>query len=123
MYRNVTYYSRLIFFGVASLTQIATLFGALADINLMVWWYGSMIMGLVSIVRAAQVAWARDELRDQTEFFDGVEKDGVKYMATSATLTYILWNAYESWMAAQWALLDEETQNEWENDMLFSILF
>ena len=29
----------------------------------------------------------------------------------------------EAVQANQWALLDEETQNEWENDMLFSILF
>ena len=49
MYRNIKMYSELAFFGVASLTQIATLFGALADINLMVWWYGGTVMGLVSL--------------------------------------------------------------------------
>ena len=124
-YRDVITYSELVFFGVASLTQIATLFGALADINLMVWWYGSMIMGLVSLVIEAAMWMAREQIVNDPNgsVYAIVEADMVKYTARGASLTLTLWMEYENWMAAQWALLDEETQNEWENDMLFSILF
>ena len=123
MYRNIKMYSELAFFGLASLTQIATLFGALADINLMVWWYGSMIMGLVSVVTTAIMWWARDDVYEEVGSFGIIESDATRFMAESASLTLTLWMEYDNWMAAQWALLDEETQNEWENDMLFSVLF
>ena len=122
MYRNIKYWSELGFFGVASLTQIATLFGSMADINLMVWWYGSMIMGLISMFTMALMWYARDEVRE-TSAFGVIEGDATSMMAESASLTLTLWMEHKNWMAAQWDLLDEETKMEWEEDMLLSVLF
>ena len=50
IYDKVANYSMLAFFGVAAVTQIATLFGALAEINLMVWMYGGMAYAASALV-------------------------------------------------------------------------
>lgn len=122
-YRSIMSWSELAFFGVASITQIATLFGAMADINLMVWWYGGMFMGLVNVGISAIMFWARDEVYEEATAYGVIESDATKMMAHSASLTLSLWMEYDNWMAAQWALLDDETKDAWENDMLVSVLF
>ena len=44
----------------ASITQIATLAGALAEQNIMVWAYGGMVLGLVGMVVEFIMWYARD---------------------------------------------------------------
>ena len=134
VYRQIVDYSGLAFWSVASLTQIATLFGAMAEINLMVWMYGSMVMGLLGLVVEAVMWLARDEASQSDSGFavttyNIVETDMVKYAAMSTAVTLNLAMEHENWMAAQWMLLDDETKDKWmgdddeEPESLFSLMF
>ena len=131
-YRMIVDYSELAFWGVASLTQIATLFGAMGEQNLMVWMYGSMIMGLVGLVVEAYMWYVRDQAKDDSASFAVVESDMVKYAAMHAAMSLNLMMEHKNWMAAQWMLLDDETKEKMmpsdkrDDDMpesLFSLMF
>ena len=67
--------------------------------------------------------WARDDVYEEAASFGVIESDATSMMAESASLTLTLWMEYDNWMAAQWDLLDDATKEEFENDMLFSVLF
>ena len=60
--RDIGGYAGLAFWSVASLTQILSIFGVAADINVMVWMYGGMVGGLVSLVAHFIAMWAYDQL-------------------------------------------------------------
>lgn len=60
--RDIGGYAGLAFWSVASLTQILSIFGVAADINMMVWMYGGAIGGVVGLVAHFIAMYAYDKL-------------------------------------------------------------
>jgi len=118
IYRMIYNYSELAFFGVASITQIATLFGAMASTNLMVWMYGSMFMALAGLMIEVLMWYARDGASTSSDAeadnaFAQVENDAVWFAAFSAVRSFNLYTERRNWMAAQWMLLSDEEKDMW----------
>ena len=60
LYNQIGAYAGLVLWGAASITQLASLAGVAADINLMVWWFGiGMVGSLVSLVVGALAFYAK----------------------------------------------------------------
>lgn len=55
------------FWTLAAITQLASQFGAMSDINLMVWGYGSMVLGLGAFAIEGLYWYGRDQTRDTAD--------------------------------------------------------
>ena len=126
---TIGFYGGLVLWGAAAVTQLATLGGALADINVMVWGYGlGMVGALVELVASLiheYGKWSAFSLkRDNTQtpqvrgaasdVFNSMEWEEIEYAAVGAMVGVELAAQYNNWMAAQWMALPEETRKEWE---------
>merc|ERR1719446_582615 len=128
-------YATLAIMGVATITQLLSMFGIAASVNMMVWMWGVMVGGgIVSMVVGAMWMWAyRAAMSDlssdsttnaaTTISADGtaaalmassIEMDMVKAMAHEASATLTAWEYMESWMKAQYHALTPEQQAEWD---------
>ena len=129
---DIGFYAALALWGVASLTQIASLAGVAADINIMVWFYGlGMVGALVSLVAGSlhfYAKWSAFGLsRDATQtagvvnaaggVYGSVSLEEVEHAAFGALVGMELAYNWPNWMAAQWAALPEEKRAEWEAQM------
>ena len=129
LYNQIEQYAGLAIFGVASITQILTLFGIAGDVNLLVWMYGVHMTGMVvhmvtAVLRflAYETAWtacAGDSTTnpDQCATFDAVEHEMLELTAMATSMEFTLYTNHKSWMKAQWLAMDEETQAEWKEKM------
>ena len=129
LYNQIEQYAGLAIFGVASITQILSLFGVAADVNVLVWWYGVHMTGMVvhlitAVLRflAYETAWtacAGDSTTnpDQCATFDAVEHEMLELTAMATSMEFTLYTNHKSWMKAQWLAMDEETQAEWKEKM------
>lgn len=128
MYHMVADYSGAAFWTVAAITQLATVFGALANYNLMVWAYGGMIYSLAGLAVEIMMWVARDQANESDDANAGgayiqVESDWTSFMAEHAAVALELYWEMENWGAAQWELLSDEEKEMWEESDMFSLTF
>jgi hypothetical protein len=121
-------YSAAGFWTLAAITQLATVFGALANYNIMVWAYGGMIYALVGLVIELLMWWARDAASQSTDAnaagaYDLVESDWTTFMAEHAAVSLELYFEMDNWWAAQKELLTDEEIEMWEDADYFSFTF
>ena len=129
LYNQIEQYAGLAIFGVASITQILSLFGVAADVNVLVWWYGvhmtSMVVHLITAVLrflAYETAWtacAGDSTTnpDQCATFDAVEQEMLELTAMSTSMEFGLWRTHKSWMMAQLMAMGPEKAAEFKEMM------
>ena len=142
-YEKIANYSMLAFFGVAAVTQIATLLGApLAGVNLMVWIYGGMAYALAALANEVFIMYVMDkafngddfEYNDRERYEEDyvttkqIRTDQVRYSGMNAIWAVALLSQSENWLAAQWMLLDDATKDAWmdgadQPESLFSLMF
>jgi hypothetical protein len=110
--------------GVAALTQLASMFGALVDLNLMVWWYG-VFTGIPMLHFTAycisMLAYDQGH-KDSTDSNSGTTQSvalaGIRSnLANGAFLFFTLLANYDSWFAAQWLGLSAESQQTMIEDL------
>ena len=138
-------YFTMVFMGIASITQLLSMLGIAAEINLMVWMYGGMVDMVVSLIWGLVAMYAVDA------YWSDSENTGSSTQATSSTALGMLeddmtnmvaletgaavglYIHHKGWMMGQWnALSDEAKEMIWEDaeekeddemDMMVSHLF
>ena len=120
-------YGALGLYGLATLTQLLSLFGVASETNVLVWQYGVGIAGMV--VKAAagillaiayEQAWtisqdgANANQATAATVLAEIEQGMIEKGALEASSTFTLYSQYENWMAAQWAGFSEETKAKYQ---------
>jgi len=124
----------LVIMGVAFLTQLLSMFGMFAHINMLVWGWGvmlgggilSMVSGIMTMLSYRQAMKAQADDSDtnsgstmQTLGTNGmalqeaIEKDMLKMMVHETAATLTAWEYGEMWMKAQFMALTPEEQEMW----------
>ena len=138
-------YFTMVFMGIASITQLLSMLGIAAEINLMVWMYGGMVDMVVSLIwglvamYAVDAYWSDSEnTGSSTQANSGtalgmLEEDMTNMVALETGAAVGLYIHHKAWMMGQWnALSDEAKDMIWEDaeekeddemDMMVSHLF
>jgi len=125
-------------YGTAFLTQLLSMFGIAAAINMMVWGYGVMLVGNIGtmIVTIMWMLSYRQALKLQTDdsttnaastvgagglrgaaLQSAIEMDMVKMMVKETGDKLTLWEHHEQWMKAQFYALTAAEQEAWMEEM------
>ena len=90
----------------------------MAETNLMVWGYGTMVLGLGSLVYEGLFWYARDQSRADADLATWSAANSMVTMhgAMMAGVTLELWAQRENWMMAQWMQLDDDMQGKMMGD-------
>ena len=119
--RDIGGYAGLAFWSVASITQILSIFGIAADINMMVWMYGGMVGGLVGLVAHFIAMYAYDQLWVVSEdaastagqiaaaetLMHEMELCAIRMGAGEVLMGLELYDQGMNWMAAQMMAMEE----------------
>ena len=137
-------YFAMVFMGIASITQLLSMLGIAAEINLMVWMYGGMVDMVVSLIwglaymYAVEAYWSDSDSTSATAATSGnakeyLKEDMMNMVALETGAGVGLYIHHKGWMMGQWnALSDEAKEMIWEEheekeddemDMMFSHLF
>lgn len=138
-------YFAMVFMGIASITQLLSMLGIAAEINLMVWMYGGMVDMVVSLIWGLVYMYAVDAYWTDSEdtasstaatsgnALEALESDMVNMVALETGAAVGLYIHHKGWMMGQWnALSDEAKEMIWEEheekdddemDMMVSHLF
>ena len=113
-------YGGLFFWGVASITQLLSVFGVMADVNLLVWGQIGPLMGIVSLISYGLRLFAYDTAYDlvvadstntnATTVRDSLETELVEVAAMQAATGLALLQEKDNWLEGQWQALSEETR-------------
>ena len=118
-------YFTIAFMGVASITQLLSMLGIAAEINVMVWMYGGLADMVVSLVSMLVGMYAYDAYWTVSEdssdsnqanaaiALAALEQDMLYSTATSTAAGVMLYTQTDAWMMAQFMALPEETQEKW----------
>ena len=115
-------YGRLSIGVVLTITQLLSMFGLFADVNVMVWgYYGWLAEPLLQGVMTAISLWAYDQAyqqcndsnNDGCEIMETIETDLIKHAIAELAIGGAIHENHENWMAAQFMALPEEKQKEW----------
>ena len=138
-------YFTMVFMGIASITQLLSMLGIAAEINLMVWMYGGMVDMVVSLIWGLVYMYAKDAYwvdsqdtasstqADSASALIDFENDMTTMVALETGAAVGLYIHHKGWMMGQWnALSDEAKEMIWEDaeekeddemDMMVSHLF
>ena len=138
-------YFTMVFMGIASITQLLSMLGIAAEINLMVWMYGGMVDMVVSLIWGLVAMYAVDAYWSDSEETTSstaatsatalgmLEDDMTNMVALETGAAVGLYIHHKGWMMGQWnALSDEAKEMIWEDaeekeddemDMMVSHLF
>jgi len=120
-------------------TQLLSMLGIAASVNMMIWGYGGMVMGLVGLLWGTMTffqhwfSWIMLSEEDMTDesletvlggdpdalaavvLIGQIEWEWVKMGAQTSAMALTMWAYGEAWMVAQWwALPEEERMEAWE---------
>lgn len=123
-------YAGLTLGSVAFITQVLSIFGIAAEINIMVWMYGVSLGGLIiGMITGALRLWAYEQAWSSAE--DGtngassiaynIRQEMVEVSAMSSSSTLALWTEAANWWAAQMMALPQDKEammNEQKDEML-----
>ena len=121
---TVINWGALVIMGVAALTQLMSMFGAMVDLNLMVWWYG--VFGGIPLLHLtayciSMLAYDQghsDSNDSNAGNTQNVALAGIRSnLANGAFLFFTLLANYDSWFAAQWLGLSAESQQTMIDDL------
>ena len=117
-------YFTIAWMGVATITQLLSMFGIGAEINVMVWLYGGILNMYISFVTglfamyAYELYWQLAEAStgsygamDATIAFSSLELDMLARTAKETAAGFTLYMNHEAWMTAQWKAIPEETKS------------
>lgn len=121
---NVWNFFTIGFMGIATITQLLSMLGLFAEINVMVWMYGGMLDMVISLVTSLVAMYAYDAYwsesqastsnsADAATALSNLESDMLAMTAYSTAAGVNLWMHSEAWMMAQFMALPEETQEKW----------
>ena len=106
------------------LTQLASMVGGMAEINLMAWMYALPLQGVIYVISSLLLVLAYDTVRDNAA---GKAAMGSVMQKKFALVTMIQFGMYingESWEHAQMAMLPEESAEKMDEKMEeFATLF
>lgn len=121
-------YFAMVFMGVAFITQLLSMLGIAAEINLMVWMYGGMISSITSLIFALVSMYAIDAYYVDSEdtasstqansasALASLEADLTNMVALETGAAVGLYIHHKGWMMGQWnALSDEAKEMIWED--------
>ena len=110
--------------GVATITQLLSMLGTAAEINVIVWLYGGILNMYISFVTglfamyAYELYWQLAEAStgsygamDATIAFSSLELDMLARTAKETAAGFTLYMNHEAWMTAQWKAIPEETKS------------
>ena len=113
------------FMGIATVTQLLSMLGIAAEINVMVWMYGGLVNSVVGLISGLVAMYAYDAYwtvsEDSTSAqqsnaataLAGLEQDMLYGMAHETAAGVALYMHADAWMMAQFMALPEETQKKW----------
>ena len=115
-------YFTMVFMGIASITQLLSMLGIAAEINLMVWMYGGMVDMVVSLIwglvamYAVDAYWSDSEnTGSSTQANSGnakgyLEDDMMNMVALETGAAVGLYIHHKGWMMGQWNALSDEAK-------------
>ena len=110
---------------ILTITQLLSMFGIAAEVNVMLWGYATMLVGpLMGAVVSGLAMWGYDQAyqlcdadsstnADACTMQDTIEGDMLWHAVAELSMGAALWESYEGWMMAQFMALPVETQKEW----------
>ena len=110
---------------ILTITQLLSMFGVAAEINVMLWGYATMLVGpLLGAVVSGLAMWGYDQAyqlcdtdsstyADACTMQDTIEGDMLWHAVAELSMGAALMESYEGWMQAQFMALPVETQKEW----------
>ena len=111
--------------GTATVTQLLSMLGIAAEINVMVWLYGGladMVLGLVSgliAMYAYDAYWQVSEDSTSAQQANAatalavLERDMLAGTAYETAASVLLYSHHDAWLTAQFMALPEDSQEEW----------
>ena len=122
-------YTMLTFSSVTSITQILSMAGVAADVNMMVWMYGGMaasVLGLVAhgllmysydIANTALTSSTPSEVTAAQAVIDALELDFIAGAAHETLVGIELYEQGANWMAAQMMMMGKDKKEEMMEEM------
>ena len=110
---------------ILTITQLLSMFGIAAEVNVMLWGYATMLVGpLMGAVVSGLAMWGYDQAyqlcdadsstnADACTMQDTIEGDMLWHAVAELSMGAALMESYEGWMQAQFMALPVETQKEW----------
>merc|ERR1739844_36825 len=107
LYNQIGQYGMLSVGAILTITQLLSMFGVAAEINVMLWGYATMLVGpLLGAVVSGLAMWGE------------IEGDMLWQAVGELSMGAALMESYEGWMQAQFMALPEETQKAWMEEHL-----
>ena len=125
LYNQIGQYGMLSVGAILTITQLLSMFGVAAEINVMLWGYATMLVGpLLGAVVSGIAMWGYDQAyslcdedaatnEDACDMMDTIEGDMLWQAVGELSMGAALMESYEGWMMAQFMALPEETQKAW----------
>merc|ERR1712045_762240 len=125
LYNQIGQYGMLSVGAILTITQLLSMFGVAAEINVMLWGYATMLVGpLIGAVVSGLAMWGYDEAyqlcdtdsytnADACTMQETIEGDMLWHAVKELSMGAALMESYEGWMQAQFMALPMETQKEW----------
>ena len=125
IYNLIGQYGMLSVGAILTITQLLSMFGIAAEINVMLWGYATMFVGpILGAVVSGIAMWGYDQAyqlceADSSAYADAcnvmpvIEGDMLWQAVGELSMGAALYESYEGWMEAQFMVLPEETQKEW----------
>ena len=125
IYNLIGQYGSLSIGAILTITQLLSMFGIAADINVMLWGYATMFVGpILGAVVSGIAMWGYDQAyqlcdSDSSTYADActmqedIEGDMLWMAVEELAMGAALMESYEGWMMAQFMALPEESQKAW----------
>jgi len=110
---------------ILTITQLLSMFGIAAEVNVMLWGYATMLVGpLLGAAISGIAMWGYDQAyqlcnadsstnADACTMMGEIEGDMLWHAVSELSMGAALMESYEGWMMAQFMALPEETQKAW----------
>jgi len=121
LYNQIGMYGALSIGAILTITQLLSMFGVAAEVNVMIWGYATMLVGpLLGAAVSGIAMWGYDQAyqlcdTDSTTYanacdmMDEIEGDMLWMAVEELAMGAALMESYEGWMQAQFMALPEET--------------
>merc|ERR1712037_792582 len=125
LYNQIGMYGTLSIGAILTITQLLSMFGIAAEVNVMLWGYATMFVGpLLGATVSGIAMWGYDQAyqlcdSDETTYANAcdrmseIEGDMLWMAVEELAMGAALMESYEGWMMAQFMALPEESQKEW----------
>merc|ERR1711990_944193 len=128
LYNQIGMYGALSIGAILTITQLLSMFGIAAEVNVMLWGYVTMLVGpLLGAAVSGIAMWGYDQAyqlcdtdssvnADACDIMEEIEGDMLWMAVEELAMGAALMESYEGWMMAQFMALPEESQKAWMED-------